>query len=607
MAATYGLTPSPNENWLQWNDRNPLQRLEARVRALPWEKEPGKDNDANKVAEPCEAYKIMAERWQVIDDVLGGRSAMLEAAPEYMPPRPFEDQSSYQRRLSRASFTPWYSRLCQAVVSSCTRKPFGWSGVVPKELVPILDDLDLSGNDIEAVARMALFHAVSHGHCGLFVSYPPVPPGLTLAQERELGVRPWVVVVHPRDIIGWRFETTSIEGPEGTRRWGRVLSQLRIRTRQMVPDGDFGEKAEETVQVYERINTDKLGDANATVKYRTFVRTKDDQTGTVTWESDPQRSGELGLNYIPFTILYGQRIDHLVSRPPMHDLAWLNVRHFQCQSDLDHALHLSANPQLCLTGVNLTGGEQVSVGVDEALLFENKDGSAEWIGAPTDGLKAQQERVTEIELQLTKLGLAPMIPIKNLPESGMAKMIERQQSGNLLKSLVRELERAMNEMLWYMGQYVDAQIPSIGLPASFDALALHSQDLLAYSTLQANRQITLTTLLSLLKEGELLPERFDVDAEVKAIEEELQQEAMLMAQQSAMTDPNADPGGSPQALDEAAQQGAVRNGRGDSAGFGVTAKVKPPSAAGKSLRRQQSVNSSAYPDTTADKTKKAKS
>jgi hypothetical protein len=65
------------------------------------------------------------------------------------------------------------------------------------------------------------------------------------------------------------------------------------------------------------------------------------------------------------------------SRPPMEDIAELNLKTYQIQSDLDNMLHISGVPMLAFYGFP-TSAEEVSAGPGEAIAFP-ADGRAEYI------------------------------------------------------------------------------------------------------------------------------------------------------------------------------------------------------------------------------------
>ena len=83
------------------------------------------------------------------------------------------------------------------------------------------------------------------------------------------------------------------------------------------------------------------------------------------------------LGRIPFSVAYSNRLNLLESRPPMSDIAELNLKAYQIQSDLDNQLHISAVPMLAFYGFS-QAAEEVSAGPGEAIAFP-PDGRAEYI------------------------------------------------------------------------------------------------------------------------------------------------------------------------------------------------------------------------------------
>ena len=53
---------------------------------------------------------------------------------------------------------------------------------------------------------------------------------------------------------------------------------------------------------------------------------------------------------IPFSVAYSNRVGMYESRSPLYDIAELNLKHYQIQSDLDNILHISSVPLLAVFG-----------------------------------------------------------------------------------------------------------------------------------------------------------------------------------------------------------------------------------------------------------------
>ena len=169
-----------------------------------------------------------------------------------------------------------------------------------------LFDVDL-GNNLDVFLYEAARKMIRYGHVGVLVDAPAAG---------ENG-RPYWSIYSPPDVLGWRSEI--IDGQQ-------KLTQLRLFEKVVQPEGDYGEKLVEQVRVlypgvHSRSGTkDKKGD------YRVV------------------EEGTTSLNDIPFAVAYANRTGILESRPPLADIAELNLKAYQVQSDLDKQLHISAVP-----------------------------------------------------------------------------------------------------------------------------------------------------------------------------------------------------------------------------------------------------------------------
>ena len=76
--------------------------------------------------------------------------------------------------------------------------------------------------------------------------------------------------------------------------------------------------------------------------------------------------GRTSLSEIPFSVAYSNRVAVLESRPPLADIAELNLKAYQVQSDLDNQLHISAVPMLAIYGFPQSA-EEISAGPGEAM------------------------------------------------------------------------------------------------------------------------------------------------------------------------------------------------------------------------------------------------
>lgn len=450
---------------------------------------------------PNNAYFQMARYWEVVEAVKEGTVGLRDGRETFLPKEPFEKDPAYERRLSRSCFAPWYVRLREAVVGQILRKPIVFEDI-STDTESHLDNINLLGDDVNSFARGVLQSGIDQGHSAIFVDYPKAEGLITLAQQREAGLRPYWLHYKASDLIGWRSQIVRDQ---------QILTQVRIREAATVPDGEFGERIAERVKVFDLVSVDlDNGGTLQRCRYRVFERSQD--------EEDKDRfvqiaQGIISMPYIPIAIIYTNRTGFLTSKPPMLEIAYLNLKHYQLSSDLDHSLHLAANPKLVLYGYD-TGQGDVNVGVDEALVFDNPDGKAEWIAAPTESFAAQERRIKEIEQQMATLAISAMTSQKNVGESAEAKRLDRVQSDSMLSVLSQSLQDALDLCLQFHADYLQETAGTCQVNKDFQVTELTAQEITAFSQLQQLDQISLQTFLELLQRGEILPEEFDVQEEL---------------------------------------------------------------------------------------------
>jgi hypothetical protein len=348
----------------------------------------------------------MEPHWILIEDLMQGTYGMRRKHRRYLPQEPREQDESYDNRLARSVVPPYYQRLERMLAGMLTRKPVRLedvSDIVREQLF----DVDLQGNDLNIWTYETARKMVRYGHVGVLVDAPAAG---------ENG-RPYWVTYTPRDILGWRTETS-----EGAQK----LTQLRLMERIIVPDGEYGEKEIEQVRV---------------LTPGAFELHQRDEKSS--WKIVDQ--GNTSLSEIPFSVAYANRVGLFESRPPMEDIAELNLKCYQVQSDLDNQLHISAVPMLAFYGFP-TAAEEVSAGPGEAIAFPS-DGRAEYIEPAGRSFEAQFKRLEQLAVQINELGLSAVLGQKLSAETAEAKRIDRSQGDSTMMVVAQQMQDVIDNSL----------------------------------------------------------------------------------------------------------------------------------------------------------------
>jgi len=394
----------------------------------------------------------------------------------YLPQEPRELDESYDNRLARSVCPPYYQRLERMLAGMLTRKPVRLNDVTDT-IREQLFDVDLQGNDLNTWTYETARKMIRYGHVGILVDAP------------SDGGRPYWVSYTPREILGFRTEIKD---------GSTQLTQLRLLESVIIPsdDSEYGEEQVEQIRVlkpgeYQIHRKDKKGD----------FRIVDE--------------GTTSLDRIPFAVAYSNRYNTMESRPPLEDIAELNLKAYQVQSDLDNQLHISAVPMLAFFGFP-SSAEEVSAGPGEALAFP-AEGRAEYIEPDGKSYEAQFKRLEQIASQINELGLSAVLGQKLSAETAEAKRIDRSQGDSTMMVIAQNMQDAIDNCLQFHAQFLgESQAGSCMINRDFLGSRLEPQEIQSLLQLYTAGTITQETLLHQLAEGEILGDDFDIEEELEA-------------------------------------------------------------------------------------------
>ena len=302
--------------------------------------------------------------------------------------------------------------------------------------------------------------------------------------------RPYWVTYSPREILGWRSEL--IDGQQ-------KFTQLRLLEKVFEPDGLYGEKQVEQVRL---------------LTPGAFEIHRKDEDGNYSIFDE----GTTSLTEIPFSVAYANRVNWMESRPPMEDIAELNLKTYQIQSDLDNQLHISAVPMLAFYGFPQSA-EEVSAGPGEAIAFP-AEGRAEYIEPSGKSYDAQFKRLEQVASQINELGLAAVLGQKLSAETAEAKRIDRSQGDSTMQVVAQQMQDMIDNSLLYHAKFLGTnESGSSFVNRDFLASRLDPQEIGSLLQLYTAGTISQETMLKQLVEGEVLGDDFDVEEELEATEQ----------------------------------------------------------------------------------------
>jgi hypothetical protein len=432
--------------------------------------------------------------WEIMKAVSLGTEYLRENSEAFLPLEPREDYSAYLARVNRAVFSPYTQRLIRAAAGLILRKPISLTGD-PYWTEMFARDVDGCGSDLDEYARRLLICALTYGHCHTLVDFPAPSGAKSLAEERALNRRPYWIEVDPTDIYGWRLDRES--------NYGRLI-QVRIGEKAVVADGEFGEKVYDQIRVIEpgryRIyrQEQQKQEMQAGFPYPTAFNQTDAKAAYELIEQGPY-----SLDEIPLVTTYANKTDTMTSKPPLLDIAYLNLAHFQRQADLIHSLHVASQPILVLEGWDdQTKDMAVSVNYAMAMQPGNK---AYYVEPASGAFEAQSNEIRELQQQMASLGISTLSQQKFVAESADARRLDRVDTNSMLSMVSLDLEQSLQKSFDLAANYLGIEAPEVKISRDFDLQRLIGQDIAAMGQLFEDQVISREEFRDMLVQGEILP------------------------------------------------------------------------------------------------------
>lgn len=368
----------------------------------------------HNVATQSPAVAAMATHWQLIDDLKGGTSAMRAAGTRYLPKRLLEEQPDYDARLAVATLYPAFAETVKSLVGRTFAEPLSVNDDVPEWIrTEVVPDIDRQGRALKVFARQWFRDGLEYGLTHALVESPVAEGVLTLEDQRKAGIRPYVIQINPKRILGWRADAAG------------KLTQLRVAFQREEDDGEFGTRLVDQVKVYEP------------GLVRTFEKDSDGN-----WvEADPVN---LQFDGIPLVTFYANRTGLMTATPPLLELAQLNAKHWAKQSSNDALVETASVPILALSGVSES--DTIVIGAKHAIKLP-KDGRAEFVEHSGAAIGAGRDALEDLKREMRDAGARLLDPNIGGARTATEAGEDAARTNSDLASMVQDFQDSLAQLL----------------------------------------------------------------------------------------------------------------------------------------------------------------
>lgn len=373
------------------------------------------------------AVAEMAMSWPMIESLLGGTASMRAAGTTYLPQWPKESDDSYKTRLSTATLFPAFPHTCAVMAA----KPFARSIAIDETTVPetvraLFDDIDMMGTDLQPFCADLMLKAMQHGIVGVLVDAPKADGLRTLAQEKAAGARPYLTVYPAGSILGWKCERRGKDFS---------LTQIRLLEEYTEADGEWGEKTGKQVRV--------LTPGKWEIWRKAIVNGKE------VWSISDE--GVTTIDVVPFVFVYGLRKGFGIGAPPLLDLAFLNVEHWQSSSDQQTILHVARVPILFARGFG--EGDSLTIGASTAAMAQNEKAELKFVEHTGAAIEAGRDSIKDLEDRMRQAGAELLVQRAAI---ATATQVQSEDEGNrsTLQKIAEDFDESLGAIVALMGRWM---------------------------------------------------------------------------------------------------------------------------------------------------------
>jgi hypothetical protein len=358
-------------------------------------------------------YQHYKERWQFLSSIWeGGYNFFLG---RYLEPYYYESQDDYLKRLKGVALDN-HCRSITGIYSSFLfrkeiKREYGSLESDPA-VKNFLQDADLDGRSFDQFIRDVATYSMVYGHCWVAVD-KPISNALTRADELEQGIRPYVQIFTPENVLDWDYERDQ----SGLYR----LSYLKVK--------------EETQRSFAIVR-------EYTPEVMRAFRIKSEEAKPELIQEVPNTIGR-----IPVIPVYSQRSSNRgVGLSTINDIADMTKMIYEEYSEIEQIIRLTNHPTLVRTA-----GTEVSAGAGAIIQMEDgiDPGLRPYLlqpdGASIEAVIASVQQKIEAIDRMACLGGIRSIESRRL--SGIGLQTEFQMLNAKLADIAHNLEHA-EEQIW---------------------------------------------------------------------------------------------------------------------------------------------------------------
>ena len=407
--------------------------------------------------------RLRLKMYRLIRDCLDGAESVKYADTIYLPkPDPTNTSDANTRRYQDYKNRAVFYNVTSRTVDGLTGQVFARdaNSKIPVKLRPLIQDIDGKGVSLKQLAKKAVSETLAFGRCGLWVDYPDnqgVMP--TMDMEKKGETLPTVELIVASNIINWKMSTNR-----GKKRIEYICLAKNISNTYYNTHNNkqFSYETNKTGEDKELMYTELYLDSKGLYVIKEYYNLKNYHEGIPKDKKSvetyyPKNNKGQRLDFIPFVFIGSENNDETIDRPPMYDLAEINIGHYRNSADYEESCFIIGQPTPYFSGLTAQWADtilnqQIRLGSSAAVPLP--------IGADAGLIQANPNQLTfeamkHKEEQMIALG-ARILQNSEVQKTATEVTIEYTSENSILSSIANNVSDAFEKALQYCYIFVSS-------------------------------------------------------------------------------------------------------------------------------------------------------
>lgn len=451
----------------------------------------------NKVSNQHLLFKAHLEDCIKIRTVFEGDKAIKANAETYVPKNTGVSDSDYNAIIQRSVFENFTEATAKGISGLIFAKEPTIS--LPASLELLIENIDMDDNTIVDLSQNIVNELMEVGRCGLLIDVPNIDTkGMSKPQTDALNIRAFTKLYKSETIINWRYESinsvnklTLLVLHEVYEDWtDRFTSTLKNRYRvySLIDNVCYVEVYEQNDKVFENTMEMKL----VIVKGST-------------------------LNYIPFIPLTYKDISIIPVKPPLMDIANINLNYYGVAVERRNVIHFVGNPFFMGKGINTRDDKgnalTITLGSSIAQIFQEPNADMKIVETQGTGLAFNESYLNDCKSTMAALGARLLVPEANAQISENTMQMKTAGYRATIMQIANTASRAITQALKIIAEW-EGQNPDevkLELNTDYNLSEMDAQTITALVTAWQTGAIRQEDMFKKLQKGEIIESEISFD------------------------------------------------------------------------------------------------